>query len=606
MADNDDARIPITRALVSVYDKSGLEELVRGLHEAGVALVSTGGSAALIEGLGIPVTKVEDLTGFPECLDGRVKTLHPKVHAGILADRRLDSHVQQLEELGIEAFDLVVSNLYPFSQTVLSGASPDECVEQIDIGGPSMVRAAAKNHPSVAIVTSPARYADVLAAVAAGGFTLAARKGLAAEAFARTAAYDVAVANWFASTYVGAEDGWPAFAGETWEKSAVLRYGENPHQAAALYVDGTGGLAGAEQLHGKEMSYNNYVDTDAARRAALGFDAPAVAIIKHANPCGIAVGSDVADAHRKAHACDPTSAFGGVIASNHPVSVAMAEQVAEVFTEVIVAPAYDDGAVEILQGRKNIRILVCDNAAEGRPAELRQVSGGILVQMRDYVDAPGDDPSTWTLATGEAAPDDVLADLAFAWKACRAVKSNAILLASDGASVGIGMGQVNRVDSCRLAVSRAGDRAKGSVAASDAFFPFEDGPQILIDAGVRAIVQPGGSMRDELTIEAAKAAGRDHVLHRHQTLCTLRGSPRDRQQARRLRHAEGDQGGALRARRRAPGPRRHPRARDGAGRRRPRARTGTSTPSTRTAPRSGSSRSGATCRPPRPRPRSRQ
>jgi phosphoribosylaminoimidazolecarboxamide formyltransferase/IMP cyclohydrolase len=315
------------------------------------------------------------------------------------------------------------------------------------------------------------------------------------------------VANWFASTYVGAEDGWPAFAGQTWGKSAVLRYGENPHQAAALYVDGSGGLAGAEQLHGKEMSYNNYVDTDAARRAALGFDAPAVAIIKHANPCGIAVGSDVADAHRKAHACDPTSAFGGVIAANRPVSVAMAEQVAEVFTEVIVAPAYEDGAVEILRGKKNIRILVCDNAAEGRPAELRQVSGGILVQMRDHVDAPGDDPATWTLATGDAAPDDVLADLAFAWKACRAVKSNAILLAKDGASVGIGMGQVNRVDSCRLAISRAGDRAAGSVAASDAFFPFEDGPQLLIDAGIRAIVQPGGSVRDELTIEAAKAAG---------------------------------------------------------------------------------------------------
>ena len=288
MAEN---RIEIRRALVSVYDKTGLEELARGLHEAGVELVSTGGSAELIEGLGIPVTKVEDLTGFPECLDGRVKTLHPRVHAGILADRRLDSHVAQLADLGIEPFDLVVSNLYPFQQTVASGASPDECVEQIDIGGPSMVRAAAKNHPSVAIVTSPARYADVLAAAAAGGFTLDQRKQLAAEAFTHTAAYDVAVANWFASGYVEAEDGWPAFAGETWDKSAVLRYGENPHQGAALYADGNGGLAGAEQLHGKEMSYNNYVDTDAARRAAYTFDEPAVAIIKHANPCGIAVGA---------------------------------------------------------------------------------------------------------------------------------------------------------------------------------------------------------------------------------------------------------------------------------------------------------------------------
>ena len=472
-------------------------------------LVSTGGSAALIEGLGIPVTKVEELTGFPECLDGRVKTLHPKVHAGILADRRLDSHVQQLEELGIEPFDLVVSNLYPFRQTVLSGASPDECVEQIDIGGPSMVRAAAKNHPSVAIVTSPARYADVIAAAAAGGFTLAERQRLAAEAFQHTATYDVAVASWMSSVLTDTSEGtgFPSWTGATWDKAAVLRYGENPHQPAALYRHWRGGLASAEQLHGKEMSYNNYVDTDAARRAAYDFTDPAVAIIKHANPCGIAVGADVAEAHRRAHECDPTSAFGGVIAVNRPVSVAMAEQVAEIFTEVIVAPAYDDGAVEVLQGKKNIRILVCPPDEHPDPVEFRGISGGVLMQRVDHVDAEGDDPSTWTLATGEAAPDDVLADLAFAWKACRAVKSNAILLARDGASVGIGMGQVNRVDSCRLAVSRAGDRAKGSVAASDAFFPFEDGPQILIDAGVRAIVQPGGSMRDELTVEAAKAAG---------------------------------------------------------------------------------------------------
>jgi phosphoribosylaminoimidazolecarboxamide formyltransferase/IMP cyclohydrolase len=513
-------KVPIRRALVSVYDKSGLEELVRALHEAGVALVSTGGSAALIEGLGIPVTKVEELTGFPECLDGRVKTLHPKVHAGILADRRLQTHVQQLDDLGIEPFDLVVSNLYPFRETVLSGASPDECVEQIDIGGPSMVRAAAKNHPSVAIVTSPDRYADVLAAVAAGGFTLAERQLLAAEAFQHTATYDVAVASWMSSVLTDTSEGtgFPSWTGATWDKAAQLRYGENPHQAAALYRAqsslGSGGLASAEQLHGKEMSYNNYVDTDAARRAAYDFTEPAVAIIKHANPCGIAVGADVAEAYRRANECDPTSAFGGVIAVNRPVSVAMAEQLRETFTEAIVAPAYDDGAVEVLQslprGGKNIRILV--GGAPAHPDhedlfEFRGISGGVLMQRVDHVDAEGDDPSTWTLATGEAAPEDVLADLAFAWKACRAVKSNAILLARDGASVGIGMGQVNRVDSCRLAVSRAGDRAKGSAAASDAFFPFEDGPQILIDAGVRAIVQPGGSVRDELTVEAAKAAG---------------------------------------------------------------------------------------------------
>ncbi len=503
-------QVPIRRALVSVYDKTGLEDLVRALHDAGVTLVSTGGSAALIEGLGLPVTKVEDLTGFPECLDGRVKTLHPRVHAGILADRRLPSHVEQLAELEVEPFDLVVSNLYPFTATVASGAGPDECVEQIDIGGPSMVRAAAKNHPSVAIVTSPERYADVVAAVAAGGFTLAERRSLAAEAFVHTATYDVAVASWMGNVLTDTSEGsgFPAWIGATWDKTAVLRYGENPHQPAALYRSGygPGGLAAAEQLHGKEMSYNNYVDTDAARRAAGDFDEPAVAIIKHANPCGIAVGADVAEAHRRAHACDPTSAFGGVIAVNRPVSVELAEQVAEIFTEVIVAPAYDDGAVEVLQGKKNIRILVCPVDA-GTAVETRPISGGLLVQRVDHVDAEGDDPTTWTLATGEPASPEVLADLAFAWTACRAAKSNAILLAKDGASVGVGMGQVNRVDSCRLAVTRAGERARGAVAASDAFFPFEDGPQILIDAGVSAIVQPGGSVRDELTIAAAAAAG---------------------------------------------------------------------------------------------------
>ncbi len=502
-------RIPIRRALVSVYDKTGLDDLVRGLAEAGVELVSTGGSAARIESLGLPVTKVEDLTGFPECLDGRVKTLHPKVHAGILADRRLESHVAQLADLGVEPFDLVVSNLYPFVATVTSGASADECVEQIDIGGPSMVRAAAKNHPSVAIVTSPDAYADTLAALAAGGFTLEQRRHLAAEAFAHTASYDVQVASWMGSVLTDTSDGtgFPAWTGATWTRSTVLRYGENPHQPAALYAHWRGGLAAAEQLHGKEMSYNNYVDTDAARKAANDFDRPTVAIIKHANPCGIATGSDVAEAHRKAHACDPVSAFGGVIAVNRTVSTEMAEQVAEVFTEVIVAPGYDDGAIEILQGRKNLRILRCAVDAHPDPVEFRGISGGMLMQRVDHVDAPGDDPSTWTLATGQAAPDDVLADLAFAWQACRSVKSNAILLARDGAAVGIGMGQVNRVDSCQLAVSRAGERAAGSVAASDAFFPFEDGPQILIDAGVRAIVQPGGSMRDELTVKACEAAG---------------------------------------------------------------------------------------------------
>ncbi|MGW3146422.1 bifunctional phosphoribosylaminoimidazolecarboxamide formyltransferase/IMP cyclohydrolase [Streptomyces sp. NPDC001177] len=499
----------IRRALVSVYDKTGLEELARGLHEAGVELVSTGSTASRIAAAGVPVTKVEELTGFPECLDGRVKTLHPKVHAGILADLRLEDHRRQLAELGVEPFDLVVVNLYPFRETVASGASPDECVEQIDIGGPSMVRAAAKNHPSVAVVTSPARYADVLAAVKEGGFDLATRKRLAAEAFQHTAAYDVAVASWFASSYAPVDESqFPDFLGATWERENTLRYGENPHQPAALYVDGSGsGLAQAEQLHGKEMSYNNYTDTDAARRAAYDHAEPCVAIIKHANPCGIAIGADVAEAHRKAHACDPLSAFGGVIAVNRPVSKEMAEQVAEIFTEVIVAPDYEEGALEALAKKKNIRVLKAPGAP-ANPVEVKAIDGGVLLQETDRLQADGDDPANWTLATGEALSAGELAELAFAWKACRAVKSNAILLAKDGASVGVGMGQVNRVDSAKLAVERAGaERAQGSYAASDAFFPFPDGLEILTAAGVKAVAQPGGSVRDELVVEAAKKAG---------------------------------------------------------------------------------------------------
>ncbi|MFI2239276.1 bifunctional phosphoribosylaminoimidazolecarboxamide formyltransferase/IMP cyclohydrolase [Streptomyces chrestomyceticus] len=498
---------PVRRALVSVYDKTGLEELAHGLHAAGVQLVSTGSTAAKIAAAGVPVTKVEELTGFPECLDGRVKTLHPKVHAGILADLRLEDHRRQLDELGVEPFDLVVVNLYPFSDTVASGAEPDACVEQIDIGGPSMVRAAAKNHPSVAVVVNPDRYPDVLKGVANGGFDLQERRRLAAEAFRHTAEYDVAVASWFAGDYAGDGGEFPGFLGVTYERKNVLRYGENPHQAAALYTGGCGGLAEAEQLHGKEMSYNNYTDTDAARRAAYDHTEPCVAIIKHANPCGIAIGDDVAEAHRKAHACDSLSAFGGVIAVNRPVSVAMAEQVAEIFTEVVVAPDYEDGAVEVLARKKNIRVLRCPEGPQP-PAEFKPIDGGGLAQVKDVLQAEGDDPANWTLAAGEALSDAELAELAFAWRASRAVKSNAILLAKDGATVGVGMGQVNRVDSAKLAVQRAGEeRARGSYAASDAFFPFPDGLEVLLEAGVKAVAQPGGSVRDEQVIEAAKAAG---------------------------------------------------------------------------------------------------
>jgi phosphoribosylaminoimidazolecarboxamide formyltransferase/IMP cyclohydrolase len=501
-------RRPIRRALISVYDKTGLVELAHALHATGVGIVSTGSTAAQIAGAGIPVTTVEQVTGFPECLDGRVKTLHPRIHAGILADRRQESHRQQLADLSIEAFDLVVSNLYPFAETVASGAGLDECVEQIDIGGPSMVRAAAKNHANVAIVVSPDRYDEVAAAARTGGFTELERRALAAEAFVHTATYDVAVASWMGNVLTDSDaTGFPSWIGATWDRAAVLRYGENPHQRAALYRSPLAtGIAHAEQLHGKQMSYNNYVDTDAARRAAYDFERPAVAIIKHANPCGIAIGGTIEQAHERAHACDPVSAFGGVIAANRPVSVAMAERVADVFTEVICAPDYDDGAMEILAAKKNIRILRCP--AGSLPAtELRPISGGLLLQSPDAIDAPGDDPRSWILASGDAADDATLADLGFAWRACRAAKSNAIVLAADGATVGVGMGQVNRVDSARLAVARAGDRSDGAVAASDAFFPFADGLLTLVDAGVRAVVQPGGSMRDEEVVAAAQEAG---------------------------------------------------------------------------------------------------
>jgi phosphoribosylaminoimidazolecarboxamide formyltransferase/IMP cyclohydrolase len=517
---------PVRRALVSVFDKTGLEGLVRGLHDAGVELVSTGGSAALIDSLGLPVTKVEDLTGFPECLEGRVKTLHPVVHAGLLADTRKDDHLAQLDELGVAPFDLVVVNLYPFRETVASGASQDQIVENIDIGGPSMVRAAAKNHPSVAVVTDPTAYEAVLAAVASGGFTFEQRKLLAAQAFVHTADYDTAVASWMGNAYVDTSEGtgFPAWTGATWTKSGTLRYGENPHQKAALYSSWSDGVANAEVLHGKEMSYNNYIDTDAAVRASLDHgDLPTVAIIKHANPCGIAVGTSIEEAYAAAHHCDPVSAYGGIVAANRPVTAEMARALNDTFSEVVAAPAFDDDALEILREKKNRRLLRLPTglAAGGDRVEIRPITGGLLMQFVDRVDAiatddagtvtGGDDAAHWRLVAGEAADEATLHDLQFAWRAVRAVKSNAILLARDGGSVGIGMGQVNRVDSCHLAVNRANadgqERARGAVAASDAFFPFADGLQVLLDAGVRAVVAPGGSVRDDEVIAAAEAAG---------------------------------------------------------------------------------------------------
>jgi phosphoribosylaminoimidazolecarboxamide formyltransferase / IMP cyclohydrolase len=496
---------PIRRALISVSDKSGLVELATTLADSGVDIVSTGSTAQRLTAAGVKVTAVSDVTGFPECFDGRVKTLHPVIHAGLLADSANPAHVRQLAELGIAAFDLLVCNLYPFRETVsVPDVTEADCVEQIDVGGPAMVRAAAKNHPTVAVVVSPDRYGDVTAAVERGGFSLEQRRALAATAFAHTAAYDVAVASWFARP-----DAFPPYQAFALERAGMLRYGENPHQSAALYVDRDAppGLASAEQLAGKEMSYNNYVDAEAARRAAYDFAAPAVAIIKHANPCGIAVGDDVAQAHRKAHACDPVSAYGGVIATNRAVSVELAEQIRGSFTEVLVAPAFDDGAVDVLAVKPSLRLLRCRPPSPRARTELRQISGGLLVQAIDRLDAAGDHPTAWTLAAGPVVDETTLADLVFGWRAVRSTKSNAILLAADGATVGVGMGQVNRVDAARLAVARAGARAAGTVAASDAFFPFADGLEVLIDAGVRAVVEPGGSVRDGEVIAAAQSAG---------------------------------------------------------------------------------------------------
>ncbi|WP_025273471.1 bifunctional phosphoribosylaminoimidazolecarboxamide formyltransferase/IMP cyclohydrolase [Haloglycomyces albus] len=498
-------RKPIKRALVSVFYKDGIVDLAGSLHGSGVEIVSTGSTARTIAAAGIPVTKVEELTGFPEILDDRVKTLHPKVHAGLLADVRREGHRDQLVDLDIEAFDLLVANLYPFSETVAAGGDFADIIEKIDVGGPSMVRGAAKNHANVAVVVDPEHYRDIAEAAKNGGTTEGERVKLAATAFAHLASYDSAVASWLAEQTE--TSGLADFTALTLSKSADLRYGENPHQAAALYETpgADAGLAQAEQLHGKAMSYNNYTDTDAAWRAAHDFTEPAVAIIKHANPCGIATSERLVDAYRKAFECDSVSAFGGVVAVNRTLDSETAEQIAGVFTEVVVAPDFTPDALETLTRKKNIRLL--RSSWTPAPLEYRPVSGGCLVQEADRIDAAGDAASEWTLVSGDPADAATLRDLEFAWRAVRAVKSNAILLADDTASVGVGMGQVNRVDSARLAVRRAEERAQGSVAASDAFFPFPDGLEILLEAGVRAVVQPGGSMRDESVIAAAQAAG---------------------------------------------------------------------------------------------------
>lgn len=497
-------RKSIRRALVSVYDKERLVEIGNALISAGIEIVSTGSTAKHLAQANIAVIEVADYTGFPEIMDGRVKTLHPRIHAGILADQGNSEHLAAIAELEIKPFDLVIINLYPFAATVASGATIEESIEQIDIGGPTMLRAAAKNHGSVSVICQTSQYDQLLAAISAGGFSESERRQLALEVFRTTATYDLAIATWLGK----AEDNQlPQWFGHIWEQKSQLRYGENPHQLAAVYSDGVGGIVGATQLHGKEMSFNNYTDADAAWRAVLEHRDPAVAIMKHANPCGIAVCElGVAVAYQHAHECDPASAFGGVVAANRTVDLAMAQSLSKVFTEVLVAPDYDPEALELLMQKPALRILKTDTKMINQ-FEIRPVSGGVLLQQTDVIDAEGDLPSNWKQVSGQAVDQQIMKDLEFAWRSVRSVRSNAILIAKMTASVGIGMGQVNRVDSARLAVSRAGDRVTGSVAASDAFFPFADGLQILIDAGVTAVVQPGGSVRDEEVIAAAQKGG---------------------------------------------------------------------------------------------------
>jgi phosphoribosylaminoimidazolecarboxamide formyltransferase/IMP cyclohydrolase len=495
-------RKKVARALVSVYDKTGLAELGKSLEKHGIEILSTGSTAKVLRDAGVKVIAVEDHTGFPEMLGGRVKTLHPRIHGGILADQSNPIHLQELADADISPFDLVIINLYPFTQTIASGAEFSECIEQIDIGGPSMLRGAAKNHNSVAVISDPSQYSLLNSALEQGGFTLEERRNLAMKTFRKTAEYDIAIAEWLAKELD--QNDWRA---KVWQKISDLRYGENPHQSAAVFSDlsSNQGISSAKQHHGKEMSFNNFTDADAALRAAYDHSQPCVAIIKHANPCGIAIASDIQSAYVAANACDPVSAFGGVVAANRTVTVEMAKALSEVFTEVVVAPGYEAGAIEILAAKPSIRILELA-AYEIAKEEQRPISGGLLIQDSDLIDASGDDAANWQQVCGGEISAQVKSDLEFAWRSVRSVKSNAILLAKSGASVGVGMGQVNRVDSARLAVARAGDRAVNSVAASDAFFPFADGLQILLDAGITAVVAPGGSVRDAEVIEAAKAA----------------------------------------------------------------------------------------------------
>jgi phosphoribosylaminoimidazolecarboxamide formyltransferase/IMP cyclohydrolase len=511
--------LPARRALISVFDKRGLTHLARGLTRLGVELVSTGGTLKFLHEEGIPAVAVSDVTGFPEILEGRVKTLHPRIHAGILARRSLAGHAAEIAEHGITPIDLVVVNLYPFRETAASGASAEQVIEMIDVGGPAMLRAAAKNFEGVGVVVDPADYPEILAALEAGRGVLPEplRRRLAAKAFHHTHTYDAAIAEWLtlmdtaAPGIPGTLEPFPAHLGLRLERELTPRYGENPHQAAAVYrtAAGDGVLGGFNQLGGKELSWNNLLDADAARKMAGLFAEPAVVIVKHNNPCGVGRGADLAAAYRRAVATDPTSAFGGIIAVNRPADLAFAEAMADLFVEVLLAPGFDDDALARLAAKKALRLLECPVYAPGETPgtseiELRSVDGGFLAQAAD---ARPDDPAAWTSPTQRQPNPEERRALELAWKVARYVKSNAIVLANPDQTVGIGAGQMSRVDSCRLAVEKAVLPTAGSAAASDAFFPFRDGLDTLAAAGVTAVVQPGGSRRDGEVVAAADEHG---------------------------------------------------------------------------------------------------
>ena len=512
--------VPIGRALISVSDKSGLLDLARALAARGVELISTGGTSGMLRTAGLTVRDVSDVTGFPEMMDGRVKTLHPNVHGALLALRDDDEHLLAMAAHGIEPIDLLIVNLYPFEETVAKGADHATCIENIDIGGPAMIRAASKNHRFVTVLTDPADYQPLLDQMAAhdGATTMAFRQKMALTAYSRTAAYDAAVSNWLAGEIGETAPRYRSFAGKL---AQGLRYGENPHQGAAFYVDGSKreGVATAKQWQGKELSYNNINDTDAAFELVAEFapeGGPAVAIIKHANPCGVAQGATLAEAYARAYDCDRTSAFGGIVALNQPLDAATAEKITEIFTEVVIAPGASDEAKAIFAAKKNLRLLTTAALPDPRAKAIafKQVAGGFLVQDRD---AGIIRPADLKVVTKRAPTDAELADLLFAWKVAKHVKSNAIIYVKDGATVGVGAGQMSRIDSTRIAARKSQDMAEalglsrplthGSVVASDAFFPFADGLLAAAEAGATAIIQPGGSMRDEDVIAAADAAG---------------------------------------------------------------------------------------------------